>query len=92
MPEAYKTDRPTLKRGSPSAHYAQYPTAAKSAAPGLPAYRVIPAGKAFYHVVETATNRVIGYRRQHTDACALARQLETGKPDEQTHIQENSGA
>jgi hypothetical protein len=92
MPETYKNHRPTPERDSPSALYAPYPTVAKGPAPGLPAYRVIPAGKAFYHVVETATNRVIGYRRQHADACALARQLETGEPDEQTHIQENSGA
>jgi hypothetical protein len=55
-------------------------------------YRVIPAGKAFYHVVEIATNRVIGYRRQHADACALARQLETNEPDELPSIQANSGA
>ena len=55
-------------------------------------YRVIPAGKAFYHVVETATNRVIGYRRQHADACALARHLESGEPDEQLCIRANSGA
>jgi hypothetical protein len=55
-------------------------------------YRVIPAGKAFYHVVETATNRVIGYRRHHADACALARQLETGATDGQMRIRSNSGA
>jgi hypothetical protein len=66
--------------------------AAKGLAPGLPMYRVIPAGKAFYHVVETATNRVIGYRRQHTDACALARHLEGFAALDQTRIEANSGA
>jgi hypothetical protein len=45
----------------------------------MPLYRVIPAGKAFYHVVEIATDRVLGYRRRHSDACALAQSLEAGE-------------
>lgn len=79
MPDLNKPHRPSADQGSPTTRYAQYPIAAKGPATGLPMYRVIPAGKAFYHVVETATNRVIGYRRHHSDACALAQHLETGK-------------
>jgi len=92
MPDTNKNHRPTTVQASSPAHYAQYPRVAKGSAPGLPMYRVIPAGKAFYHVVEIATNRVIGYRRQHADACALARRLETNEPDELPSIQANSGA
>jgi hypothetical protein len=92
MPETNENHRQASVQGSSTAHYAQYPIVAKAQTPGLPIYRVIPAGKAFYHVVETATNRVIGYRRQHADACALARQLESGEPDEQPCIRANSGA
>lgn len=92
MPETNKNQCQTSAQSSPCAHYAQYPKVAKGSATGLPMYRVIPAGKAFYHVVETATNRVIGYRRQHADACALARHLETGEPNEQMRIRANSGA
>lgn len=92
MPDTNKNPRQASAQSSPSAHYAQYPVVAKSPAAVLPIYRVIPAGKAFYHVVETATNRVIGYRRHHADACALARQLETGGTDGQMRIRSNSGA
>lgn len=56
-----------------------YTLTPQQGAPGMPQYRVIPAGKAFYHVVEIATNRVLGYRRRHCDACALAERLETGR-------------
>ncbi|MCY1290510.1 hypothetical protein D9M70_396590 [compost metagenome] len=42
----------------------------------LPAYQVKPGGRDFFHVIETATGKVRGYRRKHMDACALARSLE----------------
>lgn len=71
--------RPASDLGSTPRHRAQYPLTAERPAAMAPRYRVIPAGKAFYHVVETSTNRVIGYRRQHIDACTLARQLESGE-------------
>lgn len=41
----------------------------------MPRYQVIPAGKAFFHIRETATGRVRGFRTNHNDACTLARSL-----------------
>lgn len=41
-----------------------------------PRYVVVPAGIAFFHVTDSATGRVKGFRRHLRDACALARQLE----------------
>ncbi|WP_213939507.1 hypothetical protein [Pseudomonas sp. dw_612] len=41
----------------------------------LPAFQVVPAGKAFFHIKETATGRVRGFRADHNEACALARSL-----------------
>jgi hypothetical protein len=41
-----------------------------------PRYVVIPAGIEFFHITESATGRVKGFRRLHRDACALARSLE----------------
>ncbi|MEZ0521707.1 hypothetical protein ACAW51_09735 [Pseudomonas sp. Env-66] len=38
---------------------------------------VKPAGRDFYHVVDSQTGKVMGFRRQHNEACALARRLET---------------
>ncbi|MDH0647686.1 hypothetical protein N5D48_24330 [Pseudomonas sp. GD03858] len=43
---------------------------------GMPRFIVIPAGIAFYHVVERATGRTRGFRQRHADACALARAFE----------------
>ncbi|MDH0305102.1 MULTISPECIES: hypothetical protein [unclassified Pseudomonas] len=43
---------------------------------GMPRFIVIPAGIAFYHVVERATGRIRGFRQRHADACALARAFE----------------
>lgn len=37
---------------------------------------VIPAGIGFFHITEYTTGRVKGFRREHIDACALARDLE----------------
>ncbi|MBA6114784.1 hypothetical protein JET76_14475 [Pseudomonas putida] len=41
-----------------------------------PRYVVIPAGIEFFHITESATGRVKGFRRRHHDACELARSLE----------------
>lgn len=38
---------------------------------------VKPAGRDFFHVVDSQTDRVMGFRRNHNEACALARSLET---------------
>jgi hypothetical protein len=42
----------------------------------VPRYRVVLAGIAFFHVKETSTGRVRGFRSSHNEACALARSLE----------------
>lgn len=47
-----------------------------------PRYRVIPAGHEFFHVVEVTTGKVVGFRRDHNEACALARRLETRHADQ----------
>ncbi|VVO24781.1 hypothetical protein [Pseudomonas fluorescens] len=39
-------------------------------------YQVVLAGKNFFHIKETTTGRVRGFRRNHNDACALAKTLE----------------
>ena len=37
---------------------------------------VKPAGRDFFHVVDNRTGKVMGFRRDHNEACALARRLE----------------
>ncbi len=39
-------------------------------------YQVVLAGNGFFHITETATGRVRGFRMSHNAACALARTLE----------------
>ncbi|WP_166361545.1 hypothetical protein [Pseudomonas akapageensis] len=41
-----------------------------------PRFKVVPAGVGFFHITDHATGRVMGFRRSHDDACALARRLE----------------
>ncbi|WP_445571685.1 hypothetical protein [Pseudomonas sp. E102] len=41
-----------------------------------PRYRVVLAGKCFFHIEETSTGRVRGFRADHNEACYLARTLE----------------
>lgn len=43
------------------------------------AFRMVvkPAGRDFFHVVDSQTDKVMGYRCDHNEACALARRLET---------------
>ncbi|MCY1410877.1 hypothetical protein D9M71_262550 [compost metagenome] len=63
---------------SPQAAFggAFYPHMAHQDQPPLPRYKVVPAGVGFFHIIDHATGRVMGFRRQHDDACALARRLE----------------
>ncbi|MDF0731523.1 hypothetical protein P0Y43_12385 [Pseudomonas entomophila] len=42
----------------------------------LPRFIVVPAGVSFFHVTESTTGRVKGFRRTHLEACALAQHLE----------------
>lgn len=63
-----------LRREAKAFSYADYsavPTNTSS-----PRFVVIPAGIGFFHITEHATGRVKGFRREHTEACALARHLE----------------
>ncbi|WP_017479908.1 hypothetical protein [Pseudomonas sp. PAMC 26793] len=39
-------------------------------------YRVLPAGRNFFHILEVPSGRVKGFRSGHSEACELARQLE----------------
>ncbi|MGN8343372.1 hypothetical protein ACLEJQ_07155 [Pseudomonas sp. SMV71] len=41
-----------------------------------PRYRVVLAGKCFFHIEETSTGRVRGFRTDHNEACRLAKCLE----------------
>ncbi|MEG0861815.1 MAG: hypothetical protein RSG79_19645 [Pseudomonas sp.] len=41
--------------------------------------QVKPAGRDFFHVVDDQTGKVLGFRRDHNEACALARRLEKEK-------------
>lgn len=41
--------------------------------------QVKPAGRDFFHVVDSQTGKVIGFRRDHNEACSLARRLEAEK-------------
>ncbi|WP_160107516.1 hypothetical protein [Pseudomonas izuensis] len=45
--------------------------------PILPRFQVILAGNAFFHIKETSTGHVRGFRTDHNEACALARSLES---------------
>ncbi|WP_419709868.1 hypothetical protein [Pseudomonas sp. NFX224] len=46
-------------------------------APARPRFQVVLAGNAFFHIKEISTGRVRGFRADHNEACALARQLES---------------
>jgi len=37
---------------------------------------VKPAGRDFFHVMDNQTGKVLGFRRNHNEACALAQRLE----------------
>ncbi|MBH9077537.1 hypothetical protein I5K41_03465 [Pseudomonas aeruginosa] len=42
-------------------------------------YQVVPQGRGFFHIIETATGAVRGFRRNHNEACAYAEQLKRWK-------------
>ncbi|WP_347906172.1 hypothetical protein [Pseudomonas purpurea] len=44
--------------------------------PEPPRYRVVLAGKEFFHIKDSTTGQVRGFRGDHNEACALARNLE----------------
>jgi len=46
------------------------------ATPAPARFQVVLAGNAFFHIKETSTGHVRGFRRHHNEACALARSLE----------------
>jgi hypothetical protein len=41
-----------------------------------PRFIVKPVGVAFFHVLDSRTDKARGFRRDHNEACALARRLE----------------
>ena len=43
---------------------------------GFALYRVVPAGRNFFHILEVPSGRVKGFRSDHNKACALAKELE----------------
>lgn len=79
MPETSESRRDPASKSATTPATPHHRLAARQGANAMPLYRVNPAGKAFYHVVEIATDRVIGYRRRHSDACALAQSLEASE-------------
>lgn len=48
----------------------------------VPLYQVKPAGRGFFHIVESATGKVRGFRRTHGAACERARELEQRARDD----------
>ncbi|HCL4073333.1 TPA: hypothetical protein N2C32_001519 [Pseudomonas aeruginosa] len=51
-------------------------------APAVPEpYLVVPQGRGFFHIVETATGNVRGFRRSHNEACAYAEHLKRLEAD-----------
>ncbi|MEG8235982.1 hypothetical protein [Pseudomonas orientalis] len=43
-------------------------------------YRVVPAGRNFFHIQEVTSGRIKGFRSDHSKACALAKALEANPP------------
>ncbi len=48
----------------------------------LPAFQVKPAGKGFFHIVDTASGKVCGFRRGHQQALDRAEVLTIRKRDD----------
>lgn len=44
-----------------------------------PAFQIKSAGKGFWHIVDSATDKVVGFRRSWADAEAYAKRLSTLK-------------
>lgn len=47
-----------------------------------PAYQLKPVGKGFWHIVDTATEKVAGFRRSYSEAKAYANRLTIAKRDD----------
>ncbi|WP_338802348.1 hypothetical protein V9L13_09620 [Pseudomonas sp. RSB 5.4] len=65
-------DQPFVLQGADLPDLAPYAQSAYA-----PRFQVIPAGNAFFHIKESSTGRVRGFREDHNEACALARSLES---------------
>ncbi|MCY1398564.1 hypothetical protein D3C76_504510 [compost metagenome] len=79
MHENRETRRAFIAKGdSPQAAFgsAFYPHLTHRDQSPLPRFKVVPAGVGFFHIIDHAAGRVMGFRRNHDDACALARRLE----------------
>lgn len=47
-----------------------------------PAYKNRPTGRGFFHIVDTATDKVAGFRRDYREAIARAEELTIRKRDD----------
>lgn len=47
-----------------------------------PAYQVKPAGRGFFHIIDTATERVVGFRRGYQQALDRVEMLTIRKRDD----------
>ncbi|NNN28302.1 MULTISPECIES: hypothetical protein [Pseudomonas] len=47
-----------------------------------PAYQIRPSGCGFFHIVDTATDKVAGFRRDYREAIARAEELTIRKRDD----------
>ncbi|WP_123586735.1 hypothetical protein [Pseudomonas fluorescens] len=65
-------DTPFVLQGTDLAELAKH-----EAGNHRPRFQVVPAGNAFFHIKESSTGRVRGFREDHNEACALARSLES---------------
>ncbi|NNA95477.1 hypothetical protein [Pseudomonas gessardii] len=63
-----------LSRKDDAVFYSVY---ANNVCPDFARYRVVPAGRNFFHILEVPSGRIKGFRSDHNKACALAKELET---------------
>lgn len=47
-----------------------------------PAYQIRPSGRGFWHIVDTATEKVAGFRRDYREAIERAEELTIRKRDD----------
>lgn len=72
QPSNPSVDTPFVLQGTHLAELAEH-----GAGNHRPRFQVVPAGNAFFHIKESSTGRVRGFREDHNEACALARLLES---------------
>ncbi|KAA6169865.1 MAG: hypothetical protein KJ715_00530 [Gammaproteobacteria bacterium] len=63
----------TLSRKDSALFYSVH---ANNVCPDFALYRVVPAGRNFFHILEVPSGRIKGFRIDHNNACALAKELE----------------